>query len=148
MYCTADQVRAANDKLTIEDISDSTIEDRIGEADKTIKVDLSGKYTSTVLDALDSSNKVVNLLSVWKSVELCLARLFGAARQVDQISDIDYWRKKYDALLQKILQDEIVLTSTSGTKNKPVITSATYRKKLFPTKGLANFEQGSVDDEY
>lgn len=150
-FCTADQVRACNDKLeVVADIADSVIENRIAEADNTIYVDLSSLYSEAALTALGSSNKVLNLLSTWKSVELSLSRLFGAARQVDQVSDIDYWRKKYDALITRILKNEITLTTTSGVEpiNKPVITSSSYTKKLFPTKGISDFEEGSVDDEY
>ena len=113
-------------------------------------VDLSGLYTEAELTALGSSNKTLNLLSKWKAVELCLSRLFGAVRQVDQVSDIDYWRKKYDDLIQRVLDSEITLTTSSGVEpvNKPVITSSTYRKKLFPTKGISDFEEGTVNDEY
>jgi len=149
-FCTADQVRACNDKLIEDDISDLVVVDRIGEADDTIYVDLSALYTEAELTALGASNKTLNLLSKWKAVELSLSRLFGAARQADQVSDVDYWRKKYDVLLQRILNSEITLTTSSGVEpmNKPIITSSAYRKKLFPTKGLDDFEQGAIDDEY
>lgn len=150
MLCTADQVRACNDKLSsASDISDVVIEDRICEADNTIIVDLSPLYSETEITTLGQTNKTLNLLSTWKSVELCLARLFGAARQVDQVSDIDYWRKKYETLLDKVLSGEVQITS-SGVEpaNKPIVTSSTYRLKLFPTKGISDFEQGSIDDEF
>lgn len=146
MFSTIEQIRATNDKFTDEDISDAVIEDRIIEADKTIIVDLSAKYTQAELETLGASNYALNLLSTWKAAELCLSRLFGAARQVDQVSDIDYWRKKYDALIEKILNDEITLSDSTGAINKPIITSS--RLKLFPTKGISGFEEGSVDDEY
>jgi len=131
-------------------MSDSDIENRIAEADDTIYVDLSSLFTEAELAALGSSNKALNLLSTWKSVELCLSRLFGAARQADQVSDVDYWRKKYDGLIGRILSGEITLTETSGVgpTGKPVLTSSSYRKKIFPTKGVADFEEGDVDDEY
>ncbi len=150
-FCTIAQVRACNDKLeSTDDVADANITDRISEADDTIYVDLSGSFTEAELTALGSSNKTLNLLGKWKAVELTLSRAFGAARQVDTISDIDYWRKKYDDLLAKVLNGEITLTTSTGVEptNKPVITSSTYRKKLFPTKGVPNFEEGSVDDEY
>ena len=150
-FCTIAQVRACNDKLeSTDDVADANITDRIAEADDTIYVDLSGLFTEAELTALGASNKTLNLLSKWKAVELTISRAFGAARQADTVSDVDYWRKKYDDLLQRILDGEITLTTSSGVEptNKPVITGSTYRKKLFPTKGIADFEEGAVDDEY
>lgn len=151
-FSTTEEIRASNDKLASEvDISDVVITDRISEADDTIIVDLSSKYSETTLTSLGSTCKVLNLLSRWKSVELTLSRIFGAARQVDQVSDVDYWRKKYDTLIKRILSEEISLSSEDPSVdpvNKPVITSSLYRKKLFPTKGIEDFEEGSVDDQW
>jgi hypothetical protein len=150
-FSTIAQVRACNDKLELTaDVADANITDRIAEADDTIYVDLSGMFTEAQLTTLGSSNKTLNLLSKWKATELVLSRAFGAARQADAVSDVDYWRKKYDDLIQRVLNGEITLTTSSGVEptNKPVITSSTYRKKLFPAKGIADFEEGTVDDQY
>lgn len=148
-YCTASQVRASNTKLSSsDDISDAEIEDRIAEADATIIVDLSGMLTEAEITSLGATNKVINLLSRWKSVELSLSYLYGAARQADQVSDVDYWRKKYDNLLARIISGEIILSATESAVNTPQITPATYRKKLFPRKGIPDFEEGYVDDEF
>jgi len=148
-FSTAAEVRACNDKLAREaDVSDTVIEDRIAEADDTIYVDLSGIATEAELTALGATNKVLNLLSTWKSVELCLARLFGDARQADQVSDVSYWKAKYNDLLNRVISGDISLSATTSPVATPVITSSTYRKKLFPTKGIADFDEGSIDDEF
>ncbi len=147
-FCTEDQVRACNDKLTSTDIDDTVVENRITEADSTIIVDLSGVASETELLALGAANKVLNLLSTWKSVELCLVRLFGDARQADQVSDVTYWRAKYNDLVKRLISGDISLSTTTSPVSVPIATSSTHRKKLFPTKGIADFEQGSVDDEY
>ncbi len=149
-FCTAEQVRACNVKLESEtDAPDTMIESRIGEADDTLTVDLSSMYSASELEALGSGNKTLNLLSRWKAAELLLAGLYGATRNVDQVSDVDYWRKKYDGLLKRILSSEVTLSegvTADNPVNKPIITETAYRKKLFPRKGMADFEEGEIDD--
>lgn len=149
-FCTAEQVRACNVKLeSVTDTPDTMIESRIAEADDTITVDLSSMYSASELTAFGSDNKMLNLLSRWKTAELLLAQLYGATRNVDEVSDVDYWRKKYDSLIKRILNNEVMVSegvTADNPVNKPVITETAYRKKLFPRKGLADFEEGEVDD--
>lgn len=150
-FSTASQVRATNDKLeNVSDISDLVISDRITEADSTIIVDLSPLYSEADLLSLGSANKTLNLLSTWKAAEILLARIYGTTRQVDQVSDVDYWRKKYTDLLNRVLSGEIALFSSTveEARNTPSITGSSHRLKLFPTKGIDGFEQGSIDDEF
>jgi len=147
-FSTPAQVRASTDKLLNEtDVTALTLTGRIAEADKIIIVDLSSLYSQSQLEDLGSANLTLNLLSVYKSVELTLSKLYGAARQADEISDIDYWRKMYDALLKKIMNGEISLTGgTTVPVDIPVMTPSRYRKKLFPYKGLVGIEEGRVTD--
>jgi hypothetical protein len=149
-FCTAEQVRACNVKLESEkDAPDTMIESRIAEADDTLTVDLSSMYSASELVAFGSDNKMLNLLSRWKAAELLLAQLYGATRNVDEVSDVDYWRKKYDSLIKRILNNEVMVSegvTADNPVNKPVITETAYRKKLFPRKGLADFEEGEIDD--
>ncbi len=150
-FSTADQIRATNEKLNDSSlVSDALIINRITEADSTIIVDLSPIYSETDLLSLGSSNKFLNLLSTWKSAELVLARIYGTTRQVDQVSDVDYWRKKYDNLIDKIIDGTITLTSETSIEpvDTPIITGSSYRLKLFPTKGIDGFEEESVSDEF
>jgi hypothetical protein len=148
-FSTIAQVRACNEKLSDDtEVLDALVTDRISESDSTVIVDLSSLYDESDLLSLGSSNKVLNLLSTWKACELTLARLYGATRKVDEISDIQYWGGKYDKLLKKVINSEITLSETSDLVSAPVITSSANRLKIFPRKGIEDFEEGFVDDEY
>jgi hypothetical protein len=142
MYCTAQEVRDTNDKIRLTaDISDAVIEGRITLADKMVVSDLSRIYTEAELDAMTSTT--LNLLSLYKSAELTLVKLFGAKRQADEVSDIQYWQTKYDRLLADVLSRKVLLDD--APINYPVVTP-TARIKIFPRKGLPGIEEGYEDD--
>ena len=140
MYCTAQEVRDTNDKIRLTaDISDAIINGRIVLADKIVVSDLSRLYTEAELDAMTSTT--LNLLSLYKSAELTLVKLFGAKRQADEVSDIQYWQTKYDRLLAAVLIRKVLLDD--APIDYPVSTT---RLKIFPRKGLPGIEEGYEDD--
>lgn len=142
-FCTQEQVRNCNKKLRKEtEVATADIQDRISEADDTVIVDLSSMFSEAELLALGASSKSLNLLSKWKAVELTLAFVYGAAREVDTISDVDYWRIKYNALLKKVLNGVTLVEADTDTSpiNYPKIgPSVSGNAKFYPRKGVEGF---------
>jgi hypothetical protein len=140
-YCTAGEVRGFNNAIKKEiDLSDEEIEGRITEAENEIKVDLSSIISEADLDSISSTSKVVYLLAIYKSMELTLIKVFSVQRKVDEISDIDYYRKKYDKLINKILKGDIVLTEETTIQPKDYPARTASNIKLYPGKGIPKFE--------
>ena len=149
MFCTIEQVRNSSDKiLDVVDVPDETIEGRIEHAEKIIIVNLSRLKSSAELRVLGASSTVLNLLAIYKSVELVLTKLYGAARQADQVSDIDYWKKKYNELLGSVLAGDVFLDEGDRVPvNKPVATPKWYKQKqLFRRKGIPGTGEGYIDE--
>lgn len=148
MYCTVAQVRAANKKLADSaEVPDAVITSRIGEADNTVKIDLSAVASPSELDALGAGSYVLNLLSIWKTVEITLASYFSAARNVDETNDIDYWMKKYNDVIAKILDGTIKITGSTEAVDSGDYPGIVASTRFYRRKGVSGFyPDGSTVD--
>jgi hypothetical protein len=141
-FCTEDQVRSANKKFADKDkILKTTILERISAAEKIVKVDLSSIVSSAEVEELSSNSDAINILATNKSVELTLVAYYGATRKVDEISDIAYFKKEYQTLLDKILDGKISLSTPTidhSPKSYPALGSGS-NKKFYVRKGIDSF---------
>jgi len=152
-YCTVIQVRDSSKKLeTVADVPDLDITNRIAEAEKQIKADLSGVISEAALDALGSGSSIINLMAIYKSTEKTLIDLFGIYRKATEIGDIDYFAEQYKNLLDKILDGDIVLVDAGGiavgSVDFPKITDSDNNLKLYPRKGVSGFIPDGADGSY
>jgi hypothetical protein len=118
MYSTIAELRAMLKQLTITIISDALVTSQIENADNEIKVDLSGIINFDLIptDSTDPTFPAfINLLSKWKTCELSLVYSYSAKREVTTVTDIQYWNKKYEDLIQKIKDGLIPLELSDGT---------------------------------
>ncbi len=141
-FCTESQVRSCDKKLEdTSDVTQAVILSRIDMADKTVIVDLSSIISETDLETIGQSSKVINLMSIYKSVELTLAAYYGASRRVDELTDISYYQKQYNNLLKKLLDGDIELSTGEeeyGPKDYPSLDKGA-NKKFYTRKGVDGF---------
>ena len=145
MYSTVAQLRANIKGATETNISDASVTDRITNADNVVESDLSAIIDFTLIV---TTPKFINLLSQYKTCELCLVYLHGAKREALTVSDVDYWMKKYDALLKKVLDGEVVLEDDGGISISGGATTYTNPKEgIIPALGMGEYgEHESYDD--
>lgn len=141
-FCTEEQVRNSDKKLeSTIDVTTEVINSRIEMADNTIKVDLSSLISEEDLDTIGENSKVINLMSIYKSVELTLVTYYGASRKVDELTDIAYWQKLYNNLLKKLVNGDIEISSGGeeySPKDYPAIDGGA-NKKFYVRKGIDGF---------
>lgn len=112
-YTTVADVRANEKILQITDdnspdLTNTVVTDRIARADQIVEMDLSKMVTFPLAG---STPVYVELLSNYKSTELCLVWLYTRKRKGTEEDDVEYWRQKYNDLLEKILNGEVDLGS-------------------------------------
>lgn len=151
-YCTVTQVRNSNSKLaSATDVLTADITDRITESEDVVAVDLSNIMTEAEVAAIGSASKVINLLCLYKSIEKCLVKYYGATRNIKDISDIQYYQDLYNTLLEKVISGEVTIEESGtdyGTAKYPKLTSRTYNLKIYPRKGVEGFQNAGMDDDY
>lgn len=141
-YCDESQVRNSDKKF--EDTANVTTEvivDRIEMAENIIKVDLSSVISETELDTIAEESKVINLMAIYKSVELTLIAYYGASRKTDELTDVQYFQKQYKMLLDKLISGDIQLVSADEDytpKDYPSVDSGA-NKKFYVRKGMDGF---------
>jgi hypothetical protein len=106
-YSTAAQVKANNNQIERKMTIDADIEDRIDQADKHIKSKLSNLVDFTVIDAMAIVPDWLNMLSQYLSMVFCLAFVYGAKRDVAEVSDLKFWQDMFNELLTECLEGEI-----------------------------------------
>lgn len=137
--------------MSTTEVPDAVITDRIAKTETIIYSDLSPVIDETTLGTAGSSSKTINLLAIYKAVELTLVYYHGAARQAEEVSDVQYWRKLYEELRDKILAGEIKIVSGSEDYSPisyPKINGSTERLKLYPRKGIPGFTNDGADEDY
>lgn len=143
-YSTVAQCRANDSKMVIGSIIDAKITDRISEADKCVKVDLSNVIDFTlVTDTPTGCPNYINQLSQYKTMELSLVNLYGAKREAEQQTDRQYWAGLYKILLDKILAGEIDTSAVAG--NSPDFIYD-VRHDIPPALGMGD-DAGHIDDD-
>lgn len=154
-FTTTAEVRESTDKFKdLADVPNTLLEGRITEASDILISDLSGIATEAELVAMGSGSKVLNMLATYKSVEISLVRLFGASRQADVVTDVQYWEKRYNDLLLKVLNKDVEITDGTTVLSPtsiPVGTANSDNAKMYPQKGVSGFTQDgaktdTVDD--
>jgi hypothetical protein len=114
-YSTAAQAKSNNSHLSPK-LSDANIEDRIDQADKHIKSKLSHLVDFDVIDAMATVPNWLNMLSQYLSMVFCIARLYGAKRDISEVSDLKWWQDMYEELLEECMKGEIDFgTAATGT---------------------------------
>ena len=109
-YSTEAELRNNVSIATVGNISSANVTQRIAVADKVIETDLNNVID---FDEIVVTPDFVNLLSQWKTAELCLVYMYGKKRKVEENSDIDYWQGLYDKLINDILMGVVTLEDGS-----------------------------------
>ena len=137
MFCTIQDVRRLSKKINEVDISDAEITDFINTAQNIVLVDLSDYAKAEQLLSLDNSF-ALNLLWTYKTCELLLASYYGASRKVDEVSDIQFFQKLYNTLLNNILNGNVKIAEINlQAKSYPALDKK--RSKFYPAKGVEQF---------
>lgn len=121
-YCTVDQVKLLS-KFTVfkpnaqnqVQFSDPEVQSFIDRADMTIRADLSTLVDFSKVPNVPNDPEDIQNLSIYKTTELLLVALHGAQRSVDTVTDIMYWQKQYQAVVDRILRGASVLVLADGT---------------------------------
>jgi hypothetical protein len=117
-YSTDAQFRGNVPRIDTDEYSVIAVEGRIVEADKEINQDVSTCIDTSLIPAIDDASATpdyINLLSQYKTAELSLVAIYGYKREVTEVSDIQYWQKKYDDKLAEIKSGSIELELSDGT---------------------------------
>jgi hypothetical protein len=152
MYSSIAQLRMNLTQVvvTAPNCDDATVTDRINHADDDIGMDL-GKYVnfSLIPSAYSDTNfpTWLNHLSQYKTCEHMLAKLYGAKRTVDQVTDIQYWTKQYDDLLLKIKTNRVEAVLPDGTNvSKGQFTTQIGRTGISPVLGSGPYGEFESED--
>lgn len=135
--CTKDDVRKLTKKINVTDVADADLDSFILTATNIVFTDLSKIATQTQLENV-SNSLALNLLCSYKTCELILASFFGAGRKIDEITDIQFFQKLYDKLLNNILNGNVKLFPI-GVVNKNYPALEKKRAKLYNVKGEKDF---------
>jgi hypothetical protein len=112
-YSTIAELRANIKTITVARYGDADVTARIAQADKRIESNLSRVINFSLLDG-NNTPYYINLLSQYKTAELCLVFLYGAKRSIEEVSDIQYWQNEYTTLLDRVIGGEIDIVDSSG----------------------------------
>jgi hypothetical protein len=141
-YCTEAQVRNSDRKLIkTEDVIPDVVLDRISQAEKIIKVDLSPIIDGVTLDGIGATSDLLNLLATLKAVELCLVAYYGVSRKVDELTDVQYFKKEYEKFRDKTLDGTLKLVAGAvdyTPKDYPSLDGGS-NKKFYVRKGVSGF---------
>lgn len=140
-FCTEQDIRNRNAIFEEEDqISTTVIEIQIEDAEGIVISALSGLISEDDLISAAGS-KVLKYLTIYKSMELCLVYKHGHTREIDSTTDVDYWMKKYDDYLEKILSGEVII-ETGGTDYSPTITPKVTSNvtQIYDQRGVDGFD--------
>ena len=109
-YSTEAEFRANVSIGTVANITKVNVDLRIIQADFKIAVDLSSLID---FNAIVVTPSYINILSQYKTAELCLVYMYGKKRKVEDNSDIEYWRGEYDMLIKSIVDGQVELVDGS-----------------------------------
>lgn len=149
-YSTEAQLRFNCRKLTATNFDTTQVALGIAEADKTVKTDLANIVDFTNVPANSTGTgfpDFLNLLSQYKTAEKCLVSAYGAAREAEQVSDIQHWQKEYDDLLADVKAGKVTLALTTGTSISKGTVTYTNACKRNVAPRLGDGEFGDFQDE-
>lgn len=152
-YSTVTQLRN-NIKLIDTDImDDAQVTTRIVEADKEIRKKLSNLIDFSLLpsDPTDADfPEFINLLSQYKTAELCLVYAYGALARAKEQPDRVYWADLFKDNLADILAGKVALElPDSGTSigSGTATFSQDSKPGVAPALGEGEFADNVTDDE-
>jgi len=151
MTCTVNDIRKSNKKFDDStEVLDTDLRHRIKEAEQTVEVDLSDVLTSAQITTIGNSSTVLNMLTLYKAVELSLVYYFGASRRVKDVDDVQYYSDMYNSLLEKVLTGKVKIsdgTTDYTVKSYPKKTSTLYNQKFYRRKGVEGFIPDGADED-
>lgn len=128
MLCTPDDVTLLLRFSVLKPNSDGSpkmSEDEIvaiiGRAEQHITKDISQVVDMSLVPQISdtpATPEPIHQMAIAKSTELILVSVYSAARQVDTITDLQYWKKEYDQIKEDILECSVKL---SYVKNGVVV---------------------------
>lgn len=104
-------------KITDAGIANGDIQAMIGAAETEVRSAMGNMVDFTFVPAISAkppTQPIINNMVVYKTMELLLVRIHGASRNVDTISDVEYWRKKYEVLRDEVLAGRADLSLPNG----------------------------------
>jgi hypothetical protein len=138
------QLRDNVPRITSAVLADAAVESRIDEADKLVEQKLSLIVDFTLVTVADglTTPEFINLLSQYKTAELCCVSAWGAKRKVEEQSDRQYWAGMYTELLTEVQNNEIDISDVAAGTNT---FQNNVREDVPPALGMG--EQGGFIDE-
>lgn len=117
-YSTVAQLRENEKELVrTPPIINAIVTQRIAMSDNIVKIDLGNVVDFSAMPEIvdtPATPNYINLCSQYKTVEMCLVYFYSAKRDITEVSDIQYWQKMYDDLVQQI-KDGLVDLAGFGT---------------------------------
>ncbi len=150
MWSTIAQLRLNILAITVDVLSDANVTTFIGESAKCIKTDLGKIIDFDLVPDTDTASTFINLLSQYKTCELCLVNVHGAKRNIEEISDRIYWENRYNKLIGQIKDGEIALELDDGTSisgETQFTFSDTSRSGINPAFGEGDYGEFENDDD-
>lgn len=146
MYSTIARCRLMVTKAnTIAKISDPDITLIIKRADEKVREVLSKYVDVSLIPDTDPPTcaEYVTFLSESKTNEWALVHLFGAKRSIEQVSDIQYWRREFIEKVEAIKEGDVALGDLAFASG---IFSAPYKKTVTPALGHGKYA-GHLDED-
>ena len=135
MYSTIARCRFMVTKAnTIAKIIDADITLAIVRADEKVREVLSKYVDVSLIPDTDPPTcaEYVTFLSESKTNEWVLVHLYGAKRSIEQVSDIQYWRREFMEKVEAIEEGAVALGDLALAAG---IFSAPYKKNVTPALG-------------
>jgi len=144
-YSTVSQLRSNVPRITVDVMETEDVIDKINQADSILEQDLANVVDFTSMPSITddpATPNYINLLSQYKTAEMCLVSRYGAKRRVEEQSDRQYWERMYNELLQKILAGGVDLGDYSaGTSTFDYNT----KEDVPPALGMGEYG-GHIDE--
>jgi len=137
-YSTVTELRNNAKLVTIDLMDDTKVTDRIIQADKYIKSRLTGIIDFSLII---TTPDYINLLSQYKTAELCFIYLYGAKREAKNVNDVEYWRQNFEDLINSIIEGEVKLIDGSGNniQDDTNLINNISRPDIKPAFGLGDY---------
>jgi len=152
MYSQIAELRATLKTITTVMMDDAKVTAQIENADDEVKTDLSGIIDFSLVPTASTDPNFpvfLNLLSKWKTCELCLVYVYSAKRETTQVDDVTYWKNKYDELIKKIRDGLVTLALVDGTviSGTSTMTYTNPKKGVKPYFGTGDYGKFQSDDD-
>ena len=95
----------------VDVVKHSQITDAMGIAKQVVYVDLAPLMTVAEIDALGSTDNVLELLAKYKSAQKLEQILYGLKRDDKENTDYLTWQDLYNSLLNKIMSGKVTIDS-------------------------------------